>query len=197
MESRHTSIASACLVAAGGPSIRRCDYTGSNSKPFDYFTDHPDGNSDTFLPGACAHEVGGVIGANADADGVNQFTDRMSVFSATIRPRATGMHTFWVEAGGGSLLYIVFWDGKDLVVDNSGKHAAQWRHGSVLLRKEYEYGLRVMWANSREKGKLRVEFEDPLTGTKALESLTPLLVHESPVDGGRPALNEVCLLACY
>ena len=164
-------------VPSGGPAIRRCDYTGSNINNFDWFKEHPDGNSDTFLPSSCAYELGGVIGANADGDGVSQYTDRTSTFSATIRPRVTGQHTFWVEADDGALLYLVYPNGGEwLVVDNGGAHAPQWRHGSVFLTSVYEYGLRVFWANGGQTGKLRIEFEDPISGTKALESLTPILV---------------------
>lgn len=165
-------------VATGGAVVRRCDYNGVNYDNFDWFEEHPDGDSTKFLPEGCAYEAGGVIGANADSSGASEYTGMTTTFFASVSPRATGVHTFWVEADDGAVVYVVYADGsKRRVVDNSGEHAARWRHGSVTLTKGNQYSLQVYWANGKHHGgKLRVMLDDPLTEDQAAGSIAQILV---------------------
>jgi len=143
--------------------IKRCDYKGRYYNGIDWIDERPDGTYDKFLPEMCAYEVGGEIGVDAQASGNNAAQEFTSAFTATISPRATGAHTFWVEADDGALVYVTDSAGARVkVVDNSGWHAPEWKHGSVTLSKGKQYELKVYWGNAGSTGKLRHRGSPPL-----------------------------------
>lgn len=156
--------------------IKRCDYKGRNYNAFDDIDKQPEGNLDKFIPEGCAHELGGVIGAEADATGNNRATDTTLTFTATISPRYSGVHTFWVGAKGGAFLFITDSSGaKSMVVNNSGFHPFLWMQGAITLAQGERYELKVYWGNGAGTGKLQVQFEDPLSDGSAVSSLAPIL----------------------
>ena len=157
--------------------IERCDYKGAHYDHIDYINSKPGGTENKFIPEYCAHEVGGVIGVNAASSGAYEATETTITFTATISPRASGVHIFWVEADDGAFLYITHSSGKRTqVVDNSGFHGPQWKQGAITLLEGERYELKVYWGNAASTGKLQVLFEDPLSDGDAMASFTPILV---------------------
>lgn len=140
-----------CVRFAEAPSIRRCDYEGYKDDTAGF----PFANSATstrYMPEGCVEELGGIIKMNVGSGE----TFSTWVFDATITPRATGVHNFWVYSDNGSHLYV----GGVKVVANGGLHGALWQQGSVFLRKGATQELQVVFGNSGGVGVLKVRLRE-------------------------------------